>query len=182
MSDSPTPQVPTASKRGSTEIPENAVRVKATSVRAYSKFDEDLQEGFTKDFLSQNDRLLDTAKSLLTLQIALPGLSAALLKLVAGNKAILDQSDTLAAALILGAFLFWILGLGLSLLALKPNRYQVNPNVLERKRLDGKEDGSFSGLLDMYQKSAARRYNLILWSSVMTVSGLVLMILNWLIY
>lgn len=182
MSKSSTPDIPVANVRSSANVPEGAAKIKASSTDSYSQFHQDLQEGFSKDFLGQSARLLDTAKSLLTLQIAIPGLYAALLKMFSGNDATILQSDYLGALLIAGSFLFWLVGLGFSLFALKPDKYLVNPFVLSRTSNSEGANSTFSGLLEMYQNSASRKYKLIVFSSAFTMLGLILMVINLMIY
>lgn len=183
MSNSSTPEIPVATAQSAANIPEGAIKVQASSTSGYSQFNKDLQEGFNKDFLGQSARLLDTAKSLLTLQIAIPGLYAALLKMFSGDDATILQSDYLGALLIAGSFLFWLLGLGFSLFALKPDKYLVNPSVLSRTSVsEDAPDSTFSGLFEMYQNSASRKYTLVVFSSVLTMLGLILMVINLMIY
>ncbi len=89
------------------------------------KVDETLLESFAKDVAAQVNRLDDLAKQLITLDIAIPGLYAALLKLASGDKATLDNP-----LLLLLAFTAWLLALGLSLASLLPQRHEIDQDSL----------------------------------------------------
>jgi len=54
-----------------------------------------------------------------------PGIFAAVLKLVHGDKAVAGQPLSLQVA-----FVFWLAALGLSLWSLRPERYEVDPESL----------------------------------------------------
>ena len=102
---------------------------KPTNVEAIaeppSKIDELLLEGFAQDLINQISRLDDLAKQLITLQIAILGLYAIILKLAAGV-------DTVAANLLLMGFALaaWTLAQSLCFLSLWPKRREVDPDDL----------------------------------------------------
>ncbi len=173
VSDKHPPQdIPIAKAAETNPIPEGAKRITATHTASYTSFHKHLQESFAQDFSEQGKRLDETAKQLLTLQIALPSVFAALLKLLAGKDAFLAMNDVMSTTLVCGAFISWIAAVFFSLRALKPEHHQVNPNVLENRSTDK----TFFGLLDFYQHNAARKHQHISVSTVLTVLGLVLMI------
>lgn len=102
--------------------------MKVTS-KPLDKFDELLIEGFANDLVTQAPRLDDLAKQLITLQIAVLGLYAVILKLTDEVKSISD--DRLCMGLALGA---WILAQFLCFLSLWPKRRQVDMNDLVQIR------------------------------------------------
>jgi hypothetical protein len=73
--------------------------IEAFASAPLSKADEILLECFVKDVAEQATRLDDLAKQLITLEIAIPGLYAAALKLVSGDQATLAQPLLLLFAL-----------------------------------------------------------------------------------
>ncbi len=99
--------------------------IEAESVAPLGKVDEILLECFAKDVAGQAARLDELAKQLITLGIAIPGIYAAVLKLVSGNKSLHDNPK-----LLLLAFIFWLCSLGLSLTSLLPVRYAVDQDSL----------------------------------------------------
>ena len=103
--------------------------IEAESVAPPDKVDETLLECFAKDIAGQAARLDDLAKQLITLGIAIPGIYAAVLKLVSGDKATMDMPG-----LLLLAFLCWLIALGLSLASLLPVRYEVDRDSLTEIR------------------------------------------------
>lgn len=88
-----------------------------------SKYDEALLDTFAKDVAAQATRLDDLAKQLITLNIAIPGLYATVLKFISGEKAVVNDP-----LLLLITFAAWLLALGFALASLFPQRYQVDPD------------------------------------------------------
>lgn len=92
---------------------------------ALSKYDESLLDLFAKDVSAQATRLDDLAKQLITLNIAIPGLYATVLKFISGDKAVVNDP-----VLLLITFAAWLLALGFALASLFPQRHQVDPDSL----------------------------------------------------
>lgn len=89
MSDrTPPSDIPVATPVSEANIPDSATRISATATHNYTSLHQQLRDGFAQDFIDQGTRLDETAKQLLTLQVAIPGLFAALLKLLAGDDAL----------------------------------------------------------------------------------------------
>lgn len=65
-------------------------RISATSTSAPSTLDQALQKQVIEDFSQQNQLLSESMKTLLSLQIAIPTLFAALLKMQAGKDVMLN--------------------------------------------------------------------------------------------
>lgn len=183
VSDSSTPQhVPTARVRSKTNLPDDAVRIQTSSTSEYSQLHAFLQESLNKDLVEQSNRLSETAKSLLTLQLAVPGIFAAILKMFEGSKATLVQADYFTTTLIIGAFLSWMLALGLTLSVLRPDPYRVNPLATSRKAEGKSEKEQTLGLLELYQQSAVRKFQRVTISSGLTFLGILLMVFHLVIF
>ena len=130
------------------------LEIAAESAQPLNKFDEVLRENFAKDFAEQSARLDDLAKQLITLEIAIPGIYAAILKLVSGDKA-----TTRDATLTIVAFAIWLLALALSLTSLIPLRRQVD--------LDNLTD-----IQNYFGESARRKRSFLIPASVLTFLGI----------
>lgn len=148
-------------------------RISATSTSAPSALDKALQEQIIEDFSQQNQLLSDSAKTLLSLQIAIPTLFAALLKMQAGKDAMLNLDSFSGSVFVIAAFLFWLLGLYLSLSALNPRHYRVDPHLLQAPK-----DNPARDIYSFYQDSAAYKHGRIFWSSFAAVAGLFCMLVS----
>lgn len=89
--------------------------------------DKFLVQQYEREIVTQVERLDDIAKQLLALGLAIPGLFATLLKLVAGDDGALPVNGFLY-----GAFFFWFVALFAVLNALLPRQYLVNPRTIRR--------------------------------------------------
>ena len=83
--------------------------ITAEAEQPLDKIDEALRESFAKDIAEQASRLDELAKQLITLDIAIPGLYAAILKLVSGETATVAIWDTFSCKI---KMKFWPLKLG----------------------------------------------------------------------
>lgn len=139
---------------------EKAIRVEAEAGVPLSKIDETLLVKFAEDVAAQAARLDDLAKQLIPLCIAVPGIYAAVLKLVVGDQAVVPRTD-----LTLLAFLAWLLALGLSIAALLPERQAVDPDSLTEIR-------------NYFSESAGRKYLILCFACLCSFSGIVLAVLS----
>lgn len=92
-----------------------------------SPTDEVLLKKFDEDFADQANRIADMAKQLITIELAIPGLYATILKLLQGKETFVKLGWPVY--LIFG---FWFLALLLSLAALLPKKYKVDRSVIRR--------------------------------------------------
>lgn len=90
---------------------------------AVSPYDESLLAHFANDLAAQATRLDDLAKQLITLNIAIPGLYATVLKFISGDAATVQ--NPLLLLMVFGA---WMLALGLTFSSLYPESYRVDPD------------------------------------------------------
>lgn len=140
---------------------ENQPRIiKAVSTAPVSKVDETLQECFARDVANQSARLDELAKQLITLAIAIPGLYAAILKLVSGNTSLADNQR-----LLFFAFLCWFLALALSLASLLPGRYAIDPE-------------SLTEIQHYFSSSARRKLCLLTLACICSLGGICLAVLS----
>lgn len=122
-----------------------------------SKYQDSLQDSFAKEVASQATRMEDLAKLLISLNLAIPALYGAVIKLTQGDKAIMS------GLLILIAFAAWLFALGLALVTLLPVKNRVNPNNL-------------AALEKYFAANAYRKQNLVIASSFLTFFGICLVI------
>jgi hypothetical protein len=126
----------------------------AMSVAPSSKYDETLLDSFAKDIAAQATRLDDLAKQLITLDLAIPGLYATILKFISGEKAAVDDP-----LLLLITFAAWLLALGLALVSLFPGRYRIDRD-------------SISDIEEFFYHSAQRKRVLLSIASVCSFFGM----------
>ena len=122
-----------------------------------SKYQESLQDSFAKEVATQASRMDDLAKQLISLNLAIPALYGAVLKITQGD------SGTVSGWLVFIAFLSWLVALGFALVSLLPIRNKVDPNQL--------------AALETYFKSTAQRKQILLIaSSLISFFGICLVI------
>lgn len=119
-----------------------------------STVDKSLLEHFAKDVAGQATRLDDLAKQLITLNLAIPGIYAAILKFISGDKATLTDPTTLYIT-----FGFWLFALGCALFSLLPKRHDIDPDDL-------------TAIHNYFSHSARRKLTLITLASVSSFAGI----------
>lgn len=124
------------------------------SVAPSSKYDETMLDSFAKDIAAQATRLDDLAKQLITLNLAIPGLYATVLKFISGDKALVNDP-----VLLLITFAAWLLALGFALVSLFPGRYRVDPD-------------STSDIAEFFYHSAQRKRVLLSIASLCSFFGM----------
>jgi len=124
-----------------------------------------LQSKFFEHLAAQSDLMDKISAQLLTVELAIPGLYAALLKLVRGDEAAIALS---AAATL--AFVLWLAALVLTLLSLFPRRFIVDVSLM--KQAAGKMDEAL-GIEDYFLRTASYKRNLILIASGSFFTGVV---------
>lgn len=135
---------------------EKTILVEAEATAPLSKMDETLLVKFAEDVAAQATRLDDLAKQLITLCIGIPGIYAAVLKLTAGETALMPRTD-----LTILAFLAWLIALGFSIIALLPGRQEVDPDSLTEIR-------------NYFSNSAGRKFLFLCCGCLCNFSGIVL--------
>ena len=120
--------------------------------------EENLHRERFYDAVANQAGLMDKlAQTLLTVELAIPGLYATTLKLVSGK-----ESLNLSCALIL-AFVFWLIALITTLFAVIPKQYEVKPNEIRN---------SEQSIETFFYKSARDKWHLLLCSITFFIAGI----------
>lgn len=125
--------------------------------------DEALLRAYHDAVIKQADLYVDLAKELLKLELAIPGIYTAALKLVTNQ----PPDVPLVAA----AFGLWLLALLATLRALFPRRYVVLHDTVQRVGRAG-SDGPLS-IEEFLQQSAQDKRRLLLWAIPLFFIGIV---------
>lgn len=139
---------------------EEPIIVEADTTVPLSKIDETLLVKFAEDVAAQATRLDELAKQLITLCIAVPGIYAAVLKIVLGKDGVMPGEN-----LVFLAFLTWLLALFFSIAALLPERQAVDPD-------------SLTEIQDYFYKTARYKYWLICIACLCSFSGIALAVFS----
>ena len=125
--------------------------------------DQALLDAYYQEPIKQVDRFADLAKELFKVELAIPGIYAAVLRLVGR-----DQSANHSAVLI--AFLFWLFAFLLTLRAIFPRRYKVLEDVVRSSRPTlGQEPMSIA---EYFQRSTRDKQQLLLGSIFLFCIGI----------
>ena len=116
--------------------------------------DEALIKAYHDAVIKQADLYVDLAKELLKLELAIPGIYAAALKLV--------TSQSPNVSLVAAAFGFWLLALVATLQALFPRRYEVLHDAVQR--VGRAEANGPLTIEEFLQQSAQDKRRLLLWA------------------
>ena len=116
--------------------------------------DEALLKAYRDAVIKQADLYVDLAKELLKLELAIPGIYTAALKLVTNQ----PPNVLLVAA----AFGFWLLALVATLRVLFPHRYAVLHDAVQRVGR-AESDGPLT-IEEFLQQSAQDKRRLLLWA------------------
>jgi hypothetical protein len=137
---------------------------KPIPTRPLSENEDLLRKKFYESIAAQSDLMDKMAERLLTLELGIPGLFATVLKLTRGD----DAALTINAALNL-AFALWLLALILTLLALTPRKWTVDPSLLKQ---DPKKLSEALGIEDFFTQSALYKRRLVTASSLLFFAGI----------
>lgn len=119
-----------------------------------SPYDKKVQEKFAEDIAHQSRLMEEMAKLLISIELAIPGIYATVLKLIAGEKATMETGFALGLT-----FLLWFMALVLSFLAIFPQRYTVDKNNLK-------------AIEDFYHRSAKHKAHFLIGSVVLFFGGI----------
>lgn len=137
---------------------------KPISTRPVSENENLLREKFYESIAAQSDLMDKLAERLLTLELGIPGLFAAALKLTRGEDATLTVNAALNAA-----FALWLVALILTLLALTPRKWTVDTTILKQ---DPKKFKEGLGIEDFFNQSALYKRRLLTVSSLLFFAGI----------
>jgi hypothetical protein len=124
-----------------------------------------LRQKFYESVAAQDELMGKVSGQLLTLELAIPGIYATALKLVHGDKATLQLNP--AFYLTYG---FWLLALALTLYALIPRDWKVDPAIL---RQDPARLHEGLGLEDFFRQTAQHKRRLLIASSILFFLGII---------
>lgn len=124
-----------------------------------------LQQKFAESQAGQSELMDKLARQLITLELAIPGIYAAVLKLVQGEDATLPSSGWL-----IFTFVCWFLALLLTLISLIPRQWNVDPTILKS---DPTGKGKALSLEDFFYKSARYKRRLLIPASLLFFAGIV---------
>ena len=136
---------------------------KATPTRPVSENENLLRKKFYESIADQSALMDKLAERLLTLELGIPGLFATVVKLTRGDKATLPINAALNIA-----FACWLLALILTLIALTPRKWIVDPFILKQ---DPEKFSEGLGVEDFFERSANYNRWLIIASSILFFAG-----------
>jgi hypothetical protein len=119
-----------------------------------SRQDHLLRDKLIEDIAGQSSRMDDLARQLIALELAVPGIYATALKLVAGDKGTISTGAWLYLA-----FACWALALALALVSLVPRKHPVDTSRLFAD--DGDRDSPLS-IEGYFRHSALHKLRLLL--------------------
>jgi hypothetical protein len=124
-----------------------------------------LQDKFAETIAAQGDQMDALARQLITLELAIPGLFAAVLKLISGDKATIAPGPALYLT-----FGCWFLALLLTLISLIPKNWKVDPTVLKQGPAGNTDT---LGIEDFFRQSAKYKRNRLIAASLLFFGGAV---------
>ena len=124
-----------------------------------------LRKKFYEDIAAQSERVDKLSAHLLTIELAIPGGYATVLKLIQGDKAILGNTGAVQLT-----FGFWFVALILTLAALTPKKWKVDPDIFTQ---DPEHMDEGLGIEDYFSKSAQYKRRLAIASSIFFFAGIV---------
>ncbi len=134
------------------------------STRPLSDHEKALREKFYASIVAQGELMDKLCGQLLTLELAIPGAYATIMKLVSGDKATVQLNVAFYLA-----FLAWFAALALTLVALIPKKWNVDPSILKQDPMKFSEG---LGIEDFFNQSANYKRRLVIASSVLFFVGI----------
>jgi len=124
-----------------------------------------LREKFYEQYANQSEQMDTLARQLITIELAIPGLYATVLKLTQGDKATVTVDNWL-----IFTFGCWFLALALTLLALFPRNWKVDPTIIKS---DPTGKSRAMSLEDYFYKSARYKFWLLAAACLLFGAGIV---------
>ena len=124
-----------------------------------SSIDKKLQERFAEDIANQASLMDSMGKQLLSIELAMVGIYATILKLIAGDKAILQNSGAVGFS-----FVLWFIAVIVTLFAIFPQKYRVDTTKLDE-------------IKEFFYKSAKRKAIMLTISILFFLAGVFVAIL-----
>ncbi len=139
---------------------------KSIPTRPVNENEKILLEKFYENITAQSDLMDKLSERLLTLELAIPGVYATVLKLIRADDAVLIINPALNLM-----FLCWLLALILTLMALTPKKWTVDTSLLKQ---DPNKFSEGLGIEDYFEQSALYKRRLLVASSILFFVGIVL--------
>ncbi len=137
---------------------------KPIPTRPVSENENLLRKKFHESIADQSALMDKLAERLLTLELGIPGLFVTVVKLTRGEDATLKINAALN-----WAFGLWLLALILTLIALTPRTWNVDPSILKQ---DPAKFSEGLGLEDFFVHSANYKRGFIIASSILVLAGI----------
>lgn len=131
-----------------------------------SSSDQVLRDKFAESIAAQSDLMDKLGQQLLTLELAIPGLYATVLKLLSGDDATLALTPAL-----MFTFGCWFIALILTLLSLIPLSWNVDPHLMRQDPAARSDQGL--GIEDFFRESAKYKRNLLIPACLIFFFGIV---------
>lgn len=138
---------------------------KPISTRSPSSAEKLLKEKFVESIASQSEQMDKLGQQLITLELAIPGLYATVLKLMSGDKTIVAISSAIYLA-----FACWFVALLLTLISLIPRSWKVDPSIMKQ---DSSRQVADLGIEDFFHKTAQHKRRLLIVASLVFFVGVV---------
>lgn len=133
------------------------------STRKMNEEERTLQQKFAEAVSAQSDLMDKMSEHLLTLELAIPGIYATVLKLVNG-----DDAEVKLNFWFYLTFIFWGCALICIILALIPKKYIVDPNLFKQ---DPTSQSKILGIEDFFYRSAKYKLGWIIASTLLFFIG-----------
>ena len=134
---------------------EEKIKTIEVSTQPLSTIDKKLDEKFAESIAEQSKLMDEIGKQLLTIELAIPGIYATILKLISGEEATLH-----GGVWVVVTFGLWLVALVVTFFAIVPNRYRVDtnrPDEIER----------------FFMQSARDKYRMLLASAFLFFVGVI---------
>lgn len=140
------------------------MRKQIVPTRPLSDNENKLREKFYESITAQSELMDKLGERLLTLELAIPGLYATVLKLLHGDNATLVPNAALYIT-----FGCWLLALLLTMLALTPKKWRVDRSVLKQ---DPEKPDAGLGVEDFFTQSALYKRRWLFASALFFFAGI----------
>jgi hypothetical protein len=135
------------------------------STRPPSSSEKILLEKFAESIAGQSEQMDRLGLQLISLELAIPGLYATVLKVMGG-----DQATVAIGRALYLTFGCWFLALLLTLISLIPRNWKVDPGIMKR---DAFAQGADLGIEDFFFMTARYKRRLLIASSLLFFVGVV---------
>ena len=137
---------------------------KPIPTRPVSDNENQLRQKFYESIASQSELMDKVSQSLLTLELAIPGVYATMVKLMGGEKAAIIVSPAFYIT-----FICWLSALILTFVALTPKKWVVDPDLLKQ---DPEKMSEGLGIEDFFVKTAQYKRRLVIASGILFFAGI----------